>query len=106
MGSIGGNKEHNMTFPHNATGRVREDFNVSIFKNGELFRGIPFELREETPFIYTISFNNDNTDFSTWTIVANDSNEPDIFYVETWEVRRLVQEQNVKQIRSRQDLNT
>lgn len=74
-----------------------------MFKDGELIRDIPYDVKEVTAFYYTLSFNNDGTDYSTWTIILNDPLDPDIFYLETWEVRKKTTELNVKQIRSRQD---
>jgi hypothetical protein len=92
-----------MTFPHSLTGRVRSNFTFSLLKNGEQVMDIEIEIRESPSSIYTASFVNDGDDHALWTLVIQDIAVDDVFYVETWEVRKLVVEDNVKQIRTRLD---
>ena len=76
-----------------------------LYKNGELVLDIPIEVFESpaTSGIYTFSFANDGTHESTWTLIINDSGASDYWYHETWEVRKKITENTVKQLRSRQE---
>lgn len=103
MSEVAANDTHYMTFPHSVTGVIRGGFTIKLFKNGALLQDQPVEIKEVSTKIYTASFSNDGTDFSLWTLVISDPNVANIYYVETWSVRRKTVDLNVKQIRSRQD---
>lgn len=103
MGEVLARATHYMTFPLETSGYTRADFTVKIFKNGELYDVIAYEITEPSPNIYTLSFANDGTERSIWTAIVYDPDDDDRFIVETWEVRKNIIEKNVQQIRSRQD---
>lgn len=103
MGLAVAGETHYMTFPHELTGRTRENLTVRIFKNGVYLQDIPWDLIEHPDYCYTVSFKNDGTDKSTWTCIVSDSAVTETFYVETWEVRSKSVEANIKQVRTRMD---
>ena len=103
MGDVAARKTHFMTFPHSLTGRVRSNFVFTLLKNGEQVIDIEVEVKESPAAIYTATFTNDGDDHAIWTLVVQDESIDDIYYVETWEVRKLIVEENVKQIRTRLD---
>lgn len=103
MSEIEAKGTHYMTFPHTTAGLGRTDFEISIYKNGEVIADIGYEVLEGPDTYYTLSFDNDGTDYSTWTCIVHDPDEADLYYVESWRVRKKTVETNVKQIRSRQD---
>ncbi len=92
-----------MTFPHTLTGRLRSSFVVKILKDGEVVADTAYDITESPAYCYTLTFENDGTDYSTWTCVVSDPLLTGVYFVETWEVRKKTVELNVKQIRSRQD---
>lgn len=102
---VAANTTQYMTFPHEETGLTSSSFNIRIIKNGEHLKDIGYSIRETYPYIYTVQFVNDGTDFSTWTCIASTLNYPDIYYIETWYVRELTLEKNVRQIRSMADFD-
>lgn len=94
------NATHYMTFPHTETGSTRGDWTLVLIKNGELVRDIPIEIVELEGGVYVCTFDNDGEDKANWTLVAQDSNDTDRTYIETWMVRKPIVEKNVQQIRS------
>ncbi len=94
---------HHMTFTHSVTGMVRDDFTITLIKNGEINQATPIEVRELAEGIYHASFVNDQEDHAIWTLVIEDPDTESAVYFETWRVRKLIAEQNVMQIRSRMD---
>lgn len=103
MSTVEADATHYMTFPHTIAGHIRDDFEISLFKDGQRITSIPIEVQEVADAVYTFSFNNDGTDFSTWTLIVKDPMEPTLYYIESWEVRKKTVELNIKQVRSRQD---
>lgn len=103
MAFIPADQTHYMTFPHTRSGSVRQDFTCVLLKNGALIQSIPINVQEVSPFKYTISFDNDGTDYSDWTLMASDNNITGRTYIETWQVRKLTPEKNISQIRSMQE---
>lgn len=103
MSAVTSKGTHYMVFPHTVAGLTRDDFNFTLVKDGEVRQDIHVELREISPNVYVASFVNDGTDYSSWTLIAQDPDVTAYIYIETWEVRKKIVEQNVKQIRSRQD---
>lgn len=103
MGTIKAKDTHYMTFPHKTAGILRSGWEVKIYKNGVLFNTIAYDIQEVYTKQYTLNFNNDGTDYSIWTAVVHDPLQADLYFVETWEVRKPTLETNVKQLRSRQD---
>lgn len=103
MSEIAAEKTHYMPFAHPTSGLAKSDFTVRIFKNGALSSNTAFTLREIAPNNYFLSFDNDGTDFSNWAVILFATDEPDLFYVESWQVRKLTVETDVRQVRARLD---
>lgn len=103
MGEVAAKKTHFMTFPHTKTGKLRDDFTVHIIQDGVKRTDVAYEIVENAPYVYTISFENDGTDYSVLTVVAQEESVTTLWYVETWEIRKKTAETNIKQVRSRMD---
>lgn len=103
MGEVAAKDFHYMTIPHITAGLTRDQFTIELYKNGDLFKSAPIEVKEEADKRYVLSFKNDGTDYSNWTAVVFETAVPLLIYTETWEVKKKTVLQNVKQIRSRQD---
>lgn len=103
MGDVAARNTHYMVFPHTRSGVTRASWTMQLFKDGVLTQDIPIDIKEESNFVYVASFDNDGSDYTSWTLVLNDPAVTDRYYVETWEVRKKTVETTVKQLRSRQD---
>lgn len=103
MGAASAKATHYMTLPVGIPGLVLSNFTFRVLKNDAVEESIAVEVAEISSGLYIATFKNDGTDYSTWTVVAQADARTNVFYVETWEVRKKTIEQNIKQIRARQD---
>jgi len=103
MSTVYGGETHYMVFPCGTTGLVRDDFNITVLKDDEVRADVAVEVEEVASGIYSASFVNDDTDKTTWTLIMSVIAAPNTKYIESWQVRKKTIDQNVKQIRSRQD---
>jgi hypothetical protein len=78
---------HYMQFPHSTLGLTRANFTYYVFKNGELSLETAVEVRECPSGVYTLSFVNDGTHESFWSLIAWESANTDVKYGESWMVR-------------------
>ena len=92
-----------MTFPAERSGILLDQWNKKLYKNNELITDIAINVTEVQPYQYIFQFDNDGTHDSTWTLILEDSQNLDVFYIETWRVEKRIIEQNVKYLRSRLD---
>jgi hypothetical protein len=103
MSTVFGGETHYMVFPHGTTGLVRDDFTITVLKDNEVRQDVAVEVEESAEGVYVMSFVNDDTDKTTWTLIAYATAAPNTKYIESWQVRKKTIDQNVRQIRSRQD---
>lgn len=84
---IRANATHYMQFPHNVSALIRQDFTYYVFKNGVVRLDIPVEVVEGPVGVYTFSFENDGEHEAVWTLMAWETANLDLRYIEAWVVR-------------------
>lgn len=106
------NSIHYMAIIHDKNNRVlQQHWHFYVFKNGTFMTSIPVTVRywqkagdRNDRSAHVMSFKNDGTPDSNWTLIAVDTSSPYNFYQQSWTVVANVDtNKNVKYLRSRLD---